>query len=85
MKFSLNRAQKNYRKDPLNKTYKEKLFCERKKFKKSCKSSERLFRNKLTEQLLSIEKEKPDQFWDLIKKMKSWGKSNDQCDHSIPP
>ena len=57
----------------------------RKRYKKACKDSELLFRNKLTKKLLSIEKDNPKGFWDLIKKMKKWGLANEDPSDSIHP
>ena len=39
----------------------------------------------LTKQLVNIEKQNPNEFWNLIKKMRKWGKPNDDPSESIQP
>ena len=67
---TLNKAEKKFKRNPFNKNLQQILICARKQFKKACKKSERKFRNKLTNNLLSIEKDNPSEFWNLIKKMR---------------
>ena len=55
LKWSLNKANKEFRKHPFNVTKKEALFSIKKKFKSLCKASERAFRNKLSAQLLAAQ------------------------------
>ena len=60
-------AEKQYRKDPFNLGKKENLFATRKR----CKTNERLFREKLTSQLLDTENESPVEFWKMVKRCKN--------------
>ena len=71
LKWSLNMAEKQYRKDPFNLGKKENLFVARKRFKSCCKTNERFFREKLPSQLLDTEKESPVEFWKMVKKCKN--------------
>ena len=48
-----------------------------------CKEHERRHRNKMTAMLLSIEK--PEEFWNLVKRMQQWGKPDADIDFAIPP
>ena len=85
LKSSLNRAEKEYKRDPFNLGRKEKLFSARKKYKRCCRQNERAFRDKLTSQLLATENAKPAEFWKLVKEMKSWGNcTNDSCETIHP-
>ena len=43
------------------------------------------FRRKLTDQLLSIESRQPIEFWNLVKKIQKWGKSDNITENSIQP
>ena len=82
----LNRAEKEYKKDPFNRNKKELLFTARKIFKRICRESEKNFRNKLTDMFSKIEGKNPKEFWNLIKKMQQWGKTNNnEADAAISP
>ena len=85
LKRSLNRAEREYRKNPLNRGLQEKLYSAKKKFKQVCKAAERGVRNKLTNQLLGIEAKNPTEFWKLVNSMKKWGKNETKTENSIPP
>ena len=85
LKRSLNRAEKEYRKDHHNLRKRDHLFSTRKKFKSLCKASERAFRDKLSSTLFQAEKHNPENFWSAIKKMKQWGKNTSEPGESIPP
>ena len=84
-KTALNRAEKNYKKHPFDRNRLQILIASRKQFKKACRESEQNFRNMLTKQLFTIEKQNPNEFWNLIKKMRKWGKPNDDPSESIQP
>ena len=56
-----------------------------KQFKQFCKESERKFRSKLTKKLLSIETNKPSEFWNLVKQMRNWGSDKTETSDSIHP
>ena len=85
LKRSLNRAEREYRKNPLNRGLQEKLYSAKKKFKQVCKAAERGVRNKLTNQLLAIESKNPTEFWKLVNNMRKWGKNETKTENSIPP
>ena len=85
IKGILNRAEKKFRKHPFNTEIRTNLFAARKKFKRICREKERKFRALLTAKLLSIENEKPVEFWNLVKRMKKWGKiESDPIDNIHP-
>ena len=73
LKSIVNRAEKNYRKDPFNKGLLQRLIKARNDFKSKCKEMERKLRNSLSEKLLSISEKNPTEFWNVIKKMQKWG------------
>ena len=85
LKNSLNRATKEVRKDPFNRKSQDNFFSAKKSFKKVCRESERKFRDTLTAKLLSIEKHKPTEFWNLVKKIKTYGKPNSETENNIHP
>ena len=62
LKSALNIAENKYRRNPFDSNLKQTLLGARKRYKKACKDSELLFRNKLTKKLLSIEKVNPKGF-----------------------
>ena len=85
MKSALNRAEKNYRKDPSNRGSLQKLLKSRRDFKSKCKESEKKLRNSLCEKLLSVSEKSPNEFWNLIKKMRNWGSSRSDPADTIHP
>ena len=78
-------AEKKFKRDPFNLGNKEKLFVARKKIKKVCKKNESKFRDILTSKLMSIEAKNPIEFWNLVKRMQKWGKSDSQSEDIIHP
>lgn len=84
-KQSLNRAVKALRKDPFNDHRKRVLFAAQKKFKKICKTREKGFRKMLSNKLLNIEEKNPTEFWNLVNKMKKYGKGKDEMSEMIEP
>ena len=84
-KANYNRALKNYRRQPFNKSLQEILHGTKKQFKKVCRESENKVRRELTNKLLSVEKKNPREFWNLVNKMKNWGNANSDMSDNIPP
>ena len=82
LKWALNRAVKEYRKDPFNIRNKQNIFSAKKKFKQMCR--EHSYRNKITCELMSIESKNPTEFWKVIKKMQKWGSNCDSSDNIDP-
>ena len=85
IKRILNRAEKKFRKHPFNTEIRTNLFVARKQFKRICREKERKFRAFLTAKLLSIENEKPVEFWNLVKRMKKWWKIDSDPIDKIDP
>ena len=85
LKSALNRAEKNYRKEPFNRGLLQKLIKSKKDFKSKCKKSEKRLRNSLRDKLLSISENNPTEFWNLIKKMRKWGSPNNEPADIIHP
>ena len=84
-KWSLNRAIKAVRKDPFDRNKKQDLFSAQKRFKSICKKNENLFRKKMVDRLLSIEKKDPSEFWNVIKQMKNHGSGKNDQSKQIDP
>ena len=85
LKCALNRAMKDFKKNPFCRATREKMFCLKKRFKNNCKESERRCRNMLLAKLLAIEEHKPIEFWNLVKKIKNWGKGQTKHENNIEP
>ena len=85
LKSALNRAEKNFRKDPFNRGLLQILIKARKNFKNKCKESEKKLRNSISEKLLSISEQNPTEFWSLIKRMRKWGSPGSDPADSIHP
>ena len=85
LKCALNRAVKDFKRNTFCRATREKMFSLKKRFKNKCKESERKCRNKLLAKLLSIEEHKPTEFWNLVKKIKNWGKSQIKPENNIDP
>ena len=85
MKSALNRAEKNYRKEPFNRGLLQKLIKATKEFKSKCKESEKVLRNSMCDKLLSISDKNPTEFWNLIKKMRKWGSPVNEPADTIHP
>ena len=85
MKTSLNRAERNFRKNIFDKSEQAAINNARRRFKRICKSSERKLRGFVTAKLLHIESKTPREFWETIKKMRNWGKSNKEQETPISP
>ena len=85
LKCALNRAMKDLRKQPFNRTHREKMFSLKKKFKNKCRESERKCRDMLLTKLLAIEEHKPTEFWNLVKEIKNWGSSQNKVENNIEP
>ena len=54
-------------------------------YKKFCKETEQKFRESVPAKLLSIENNKPGEFWSLVKKMQKWGKPDTDTNSYIHP
>ena len=85
LKSDLNRAQKSVKRHPFNEDLRNKLFSIKKRYNKVCKNTERKFREMITAKLLSIEQQKPTEFWNLVKKIKTYGKPNSKTENNIHP
>ena len=85
LKSALNRAERAFRKNLFDKAAQVELFNAKKRFKKACKAAERKSRGFLTAKLLHIENKRPKEFWELIKKMRNWGKTGKDVDSPIHP
>ena len=85
LKSALNRAEKNYRKEPFNRGLLQKLIKAKKEFKSKYKESEKMLRNSMCDKLLSISDKNPTEFWNLIKKMRKWGSPVNEPADTIHP
>ena len=85
VKHSLNSANKILRKKPFDKASQVNYINAKRKFKSICKKSERKFRLELTSKLLSAENKHPKQFWDIVKRMRSWGDAKSNTSNPIDP
>ena len=81
----MNRASKIYKKAPFNRGNFQTLLGRQKNFKSHCKKLETSFRAKMTKKLLNVESKNPKEFWEIVKKMRSWGKQNSDPSTSIHP
>ena len=61
------------------------MFSLKKRFKQKCRESERKYRDMLLAKLLAIEEHKPTEFWNLVKKIKNWGRSQNKVENNIEP
>ena len=84
-KKALNRADKIFKMDPFNRGLHQKLYKARKQFKSACKLAEKKMRETMASKLLDIEKQKPVEFWNLVKDIKNWGNPRVYPSDAIPP
>ena len=61
-------------KNPFNKGIRKKYLDARTAYKRTCRKSEKSYRQRLTHKLMGIGLNNPKTFWDIIKKMNNWGK-----------
>ena len=52
---------------------------------KGFKQNESIFRDIMTYKLMSVEAKYPIEFWNLVKRMQKWWKSESQCEDIIHP
>ena len=76
---------RNLSRNPFCKRNLDMFLKSRSEYKKACRKAEKEFRNSLREQLQNTTKYEPKKFWNIIKKMNTWGRQqHDPVDNVSP-